>query len=84
MLMMYFSLCIGDYAGQFVLILPFTLTDIVGSTRCTDVPIINDNLVEFTEQFVVRLQVPNGLEVGNIETATIYIVNDDCKSIIII
>ena len=54
--------------------------DIVGSTRCTEILIINDNLVELTEQFVVRLQVPNGLEVGNIETATIYIVNDDCKS----
>ena len=53
----------------------------VGSQQCINVSIVNDNVVEMTEQFSLSLAAGQNSVIGFPDTATVEIIDDDCKSI---
>ena len=59
---------------------PYTISFAEGQTRaCTDIPIVDDEVHEPDQDFIVSMEVPSGLPLRPGENATVTINDDDRK-----
>ena len=73
----------GDFTHQTEAEVVFPALD--NSPQCVEIPIVNDNVLEYRESFFARLSVgsqhDDKVQLGNSTLTEIIIIDDDCKSI---